>query len=89
MTRPVVVQELPGCARVTRLNPKRVARLMLYGAYADGTSITPSTLHEAIVATVRSHGGIGSRLLSDIFLGGVDRNRAGTVRAVSAAGRQR
>src|SRR5215204_4278144 len=44
---------------------------MLYGSYAEGSSITPPAVREAIVATIRSHWGIGSRLLSDIFLGEV------------------
>ncbi len=42
---------------------------MLYGSYADGASITGPSVREAILAAVRSHWGIGSRLLSDIFLG--------------------
>jgi pimeloyl-ACP methyl ester carboxylesterase/DNA-binding CsgD family transcriptional regulator len=60
-----------GCAAIAFAArfPERVERLMLYGAYADGPSITPPAVREAIVATVRSHWGIGSRLLSDIFLG--------------------
>jgi pimeloyl-ACP methyl ester carboxylesterase/DNA-binding CsgD family transcriptional regulator len=60
-----------GCAAIAFAArfPERVERLMLYGAYADGHSITPPAVREAIVATVRSHWGIGSRLLSDIFLG--------------------
>jgi pimeloyl-ACP methyl ester carboxylesterase/DNA-binding CsgD family transcriptional regulator len=49
--------------------PERVERLVLYGSYADGFSISPPAVREAIVATVRSHWGLGSRLLSDIFLG--------------------
>lgn len=63
-----------GCAAIAFAArfPERVERLMLYGAYADGPSITPPAVREAIVATVRSHWGIGSRLLSDIFLGEVD-----------------
>jgi ATP/maltotriose-dependent transcriptional regulator MalT len=42
---------------------------MLYGAYGDGSAITTPEVREAIVATVRSHWGLGSRLLADIFLG--------------------
>jgi pimeloyl-ACP methyl ester carboxylesterase/DNA-binding CsgD family transcriptional regulator len=63
-----------GCAAIAFAArfPKRVERLMLYGAYANGSSITRPAVREAIVATVRSHWGIGSRLLSDIFLGEVD-----------------
>jgi pimeloyl-ACP methyl ester carboxylesterase/DNA-binding CsgD family transcriptional regulator len=49
--------------------PKRVNQLLLYGAYADGPSITSPQVREAILATVRSHWGLGSRLLADIFLG--------------------
>jgi pimeloyl-ACP methyl ester carboxylesterase/DNA-binding CsgD family transcriptional regulator len=62
-----------GCAAIVFAArfPERVERLVLYGAYADGPSITLPAVREAIVATVRSHWGIGSRLLSDIFLGEV------------------
>jgi pimeloyl-ACP methyl ester carboxylesterase/DNA-binding CsgD family transcriptional regulator len=49
--------------------PERVERLLLYGAYADGAGITAPQVREAIVTTVRSHWGLGSKLLSDIFLG--------------------
>ena len=56
---------------VRRAFPERVECLLLYGSYAEGPSITPPAVREAIVATVRSHWGIGSRLLSDIFLGDV------------------
>src|SRR3954453_18250564 len=62
-----------GCAAIAFAArfPERVGRLMLYGSYAEGPSIPPPAVREAIVATVRSHWGIGSRLLSDIFLGEV------------------
>ena len=49
--------------------PERVDRLLLYGAYAHGGSIAPAEVREAIVAAVRSHWGLGSRMLADIFLG--------------------
>ena len=60
-----------GCAAIAFAArfPERVERLVLYGSYADGPSIAPPAAREAIVAAVRSHWGIGSRLLSDIFLG--------------------
>ena len=50
--------------------PERVERLALYGSYRDGTALTPPGVAEAILAAVRAHWGLGSRLLSDIFLGG-------------------
>jgi pimeloyl-ACP methyl ester carboxylesterase/DNA-binding CsgD family transcriptional regulator len=53
--------------------PERVSRLLLYGAYAEGSAITSPGVREAILATVRSHWGLGSRMLADIFLGESDR----------------
>jgi len=60
-----------GCAAIAFAArfPDRVDRLLLYGAYADGSSITSPEVREAIVGTVRSHWGLGSRVLADIFLG--------------------
>jgi len=49
--------------------PERVSQLLLYGAYADGSGITTPEVGEAIVGTVRSHWGLGSRLLADLFIG--------------------
>ena len=43
--------------------------MRLYGAYADGASIGPPDVRAAILNTVRSHWGLGSRLLAGIFLG--------------------
>jgi DNA-binding CsgD family transcriptional regulator len=60
-----------GCAAIVFAArfPERVERLLLYGAYADGPSITSADVRDSIVGTVRSHWGLGSRLLADIFLG--------------------
>ncbi|MDT5315847.1 MAG: hypothetical protein QOE74_4867, partial [Mycobacterium sp.] len=52
--------------------PERVERLVLYGSYPDGAAITPPRVADAILAAVRAHWGLGSRLLSDMFLGGAD-----------------
>lgn len=64
-----------GCAAVAFAArfPERVDRLLLYGAYADGSSIASPELRDAIIATVRSHWGLGSRLLADLFLGDAGR----------------
>jgi pimeloyl-ACP methyl ester carboxylesterase/DNA-binding CsgD family transcriptional regulator len=60
-----------GCAAIgfAARFPERVSRLLLYGAYSVGSSISAPEVREAIVAAVRSHWGLGSRLLADIFLG--------------------
>src|ERR1700722_15213735 len=52
--------------------PERVERLVLYGSYADGAAIAPPGVTDAIVAAVHAHWGLGSRLLSDLFLHGAD-----------------
>ena len=54
-------------------HPERVERLLLYGTFADGGEITTSEVRAAILAAVRAHWGLGSRLLADIFLGDADR----------------
>jgi pimeloyl-ACP methyl ester carboxylesterase/DNA-binding CsgD family transcriptional regulator len=53
-------------------SPERVERLVLYGSYPDGAEITTPDVADAIVAAVRAHWGLGSRVLSDIFLGDAD-----------------
>jgi pimeloyl-ACP methyl ester carboxylesterase/DNA-binding CsgD family transcriptional regulator len=60
-----------GCAAIAfaARAPERVNRLLLFGAYADGSAITSLEVQESLAATVRSHWGLGSRVLADIFLG--------------------
>ena len=60
-----------GCAAISFAAqfPERVERLLLYGAYADGAAVSTPEVTEAILTTVRSHWGLGSKLLADIFLG--------------------
>jgi pimeloyl-ACP methyl ester carboxylesterase/DNA-binding CsgD family transcriptional regulator len=52
--------------------PERIERLVLYGSYPYGDALTPPGVADAIVTAVRAHWGLGSRMLSDIFLGGAD-----------------
>jgi pimeloyl-ACP methyl ester carboxylesterase/DNA-binding CsgD family transcriptional regulator len=49
--------------------PERVERLLLYGTFADGAAIAPPDVRDALVAAVRAHWGLGSRMLADVFLG--------------------
>jgi pimeloyl-ACP methyl ester carboxylesterase/DNA-binding CsgD family transcriptional regulator len=60
-----------GCAAIAFAArfPERVDRLLLYGAYADGAAITSPEVRASIVGTVRSHWGLGSRMLAEIFAG--------------------
>jgi pimeloyl-ACP methyl ester carboxylesterase/DNA-binding CsgD family transcriptional regulator len=63
-----------GCAAIAFAArfPERVDRLLLFGAYADGSSITSREVELSVASTVRSHWGLGSRVLADIFLGESD-----------------
>ena len=65
---------LGGCtaAAFAARHPERVRCLALVGAFANGATIAPAPLREALVATVRAHWGAGSRALSDIWLPGAD-----------------
>jgi pimeloyl-ACP methyl ester carboxylesterase len=81
-----------GCAAIAFAArfPERVESLLLYGAYAHGPAITGPEVRDAILGTIRSHWGLGSRLLSDVFLGEVgaaeqDRFARFQRRAASAA----
>jgi pimeloyl-ACP methyl ester carboxylesterase/DNA-binding CsgD family transcriptional regulator len=47
--------------------PERVNRLALYGSYADGHGLAPPEARRGMVDLVRSHWGLGSRLLADVF----------------------
>jgi pimeloyl-ACP methyl ester carboxylesterase/DNA-binding CsgD family transcriptional regulator len=47
--------------------PERVERLVLYGSYADGRALGPPGARRGMVDLVRSHWGLGSRLLADMF----------------------
>jgi pimeloyl-ACP methyl ester carboxylesterase/DNA-binding CsgD family transcriptional regulator len=79
-----------GCAAIafTARFPERVDRLLLYGAYADGSSIAPPEVREAILATVRSHWGLGSRVLADILMGevkGIEQERLARYQRAAAS----
>ncbi|HEY5024532.1 MAG TPA: alpha/beta fold hydrolase [Acidimicrobiales bacterium] len=47
--------------------PERVDRLVLYGSYAHGHTLGPPQARRGVVDLVRSHWGLGSRLLADLF----------------------
>lgn len=80
-----------GCAAISFAArfPERVERLLLYGAYADGAAVSTPEVREAIVTTVRSHWGLGSRLLADIFLGTVGSVEQERLRGISGLPRAR
>ena len=61
-----------GCTAIAfaARHPERVERLLLYGAYARGADVAPPDVRAAVLAAIRSHWGLGSRLLAQLFTGG-------------------
>jgi pimeloyl-ACP methyl ester carboxylesterase/DNA-binding CsgD family transcriptional regulator len=53
-------------------HPEKVRRLVLYGAYANGSGIADPKTRTAIIALVREHWGLGSRVLADMFMPSAD-----------------
>jgi pimeloyl-ACP methyl ester carboxylesterase/DNA-binding CsgD family transcriptional regulator len=49
-------------------HPERVGRLVLYGGYADGHQVADDDVRAAMIGLVRAHWGLGSEVLSDVFL---------------------
>ncbi len=58
-----------GCTAVSfaARRPERVDRLVLYGCYARGQALGPPQARDGLIELVRSHWGLGSRLLADVF----------------------
>ena len=61
-----------GCiaAHFAALHPERVTALAFYGSYANGHRVAPDDVERLMIATVRTHWGMGSRMLADLFLTG-------------------
>jgi pimeloyl-ACP methyl ester carboxylesterase/DNA-binding CsgD family transcriptional regulator len=49
-------------------NPGRVRRLVEYGTYANGAEIADEDARTSIIGIVRRHWGVGSRVLTDVFM---------------------
>jgi pimeloyl-ACP methyl ester carboxylesterase/DNA-binding CsgD family transcriptional regulator len=47
--------------------PERARHLVLYGSYADGSGIAPPEARDSMLALVRAHWGMGSRMLAEMF----------------------
>src|SRR5690349_2595039 len=55
-------------AAIAARYPDRVSALALYGTCADGADLAPPEVRESIVALVRAHWGIGSKLMTSLFV---------------------
>jgi pimeloyl-ACP methyl ester carboxylesterase/DNA-binding CsgD family transcriptional regulator len=63
-----------GCSSIALAveRPELVDRLVLYGAYADGETITTAELRESLGALIRAHWGLGAQTLADVFMPDAD-----------------
>jgi pimeloyl-ACP methyl ester carboxylesterase/DNA-binding CsgD family transcriptional regulator len=57
--------------------PERIRRLLLYGAFADGSVITSQGVLRSVTDLLRANWQLGSRLLAEAFLPEADRDLAG------------
>jgi DNA-binding CsgD family transcriptional regulator len=48
--------------------PDRVGRLVLYGSYADGSTIASSAVRSSIVSMMRAHVKLGSSVMAQVFI---------------------
>lgn len=53
-------------------HPKRVSQLIFYDTFADGPATASDDFKVSFVGLVRSHWGVGSKTLADLFLPGAD-----------------
>jgi pimeloyl-ACP methyl ester carboxylesterase/DNA-binding CsgD family transcriptional regulator len=60
----------PIAARYAAEHPDRVERLVLYGSYANGAAIADPAARALLTNLVRTHWGLGSRVLADVFMPG-------------------
>jgi pimeloyl-ACP methyl ester carboxylesterase/DNA-binding CsgD family transcriptional regulator len=58
----------PIAVRYAAAHPRRVERLVLYGSYLNGAAIADPAAREMLTGLVRSHWGLGSRVLADVFI---------------------
>jgi pimeloyl-ACP methyl ester carboxylesterase/predicted amidohydrolase len=49
-------------------HPERVTHLMLYGTYARGALLGPEEVRRSVLALVRASWGLGTRLLTELFI---------------------
>jgi pimeloyl-ACP methyl ester carboxylesterase len=55
-------------AAIAARHPERVEALALFGTCASGSDLAPAEVRDSLVAMVRAHWGLGSKVLTGIFL---------------------
>ena len=55
-------------AAIAARYPERVEALVLYGTCANGADLAPAEVRDSLVALMRAHWGLGSKVLTGIFI---------------------
>ena len=55
-------------AAIAARQPERVDALVLYGTCASGADLAPEPIRDSIVSLMRAHWGLGSKMLTGIFI---------------------
>ena len=55
-------------AAVAARHPERVEALVLYGTCASGADLAPAEVRDSIVGLIQAHWGLGSKMLTGIFI---------------------
>jgi pimeloyl-ACP methyl ester carboxylesterase/DNA-binding CsgD family transcriptional regulator len=59
-----------GCTATAYALRNPVTSIAYVGSYADGTKVAPGPVERLMIAAVRTHWGMGSRMLADVFMTG-------------------
>lgn len=72
-------------ATIAARYPGRVEALVLFGTCADGAALAPAEVRESIVGLMRAHWGLGSKMLTGIFIPGPTAEEVEAVRQLQRA----
>jgi pimeloyl-ACP methyl ester carboxylesterase len=73
-------------AAIAARHPERVDALVLFGTCASGADLAPEPIRDSIVSLMRAHWGLGSKMLTGIFIPGPTSDEADALARLSRAG---
>jgi pimeloyl-ACP methyl ester carboxylesterase/DNA-binding CsgD family transcriptional regulator len=73
-------------AAIAARHPQRADALVLYGTCANGADLAPEQIRESIVSLMRAHWGLGSKMLTGIFIPGPTPDEVDALARLSRAG---
>jgi pimeloyl-ACP methyl ester carboxylesterase/DNA-binding CsgD family transcriptional regulator len=73
-------------AAIAARHPERVDTLVLYGTCASGADLAPEPVRDSIVSLMRAHWGLGSKMLTGIFIPCPSSEEAEALARLSRAG---